>query len=65
VSAPEASSPATLVAPVAHEAHAFPLTYWFAAQSVASHVVSDPDASSPAALVVPAAQATHALPLTR
>jgi len=53
-----------LVAPVAHEAHAFPLTYSFVAQSVASHVVSDPDASSPAALVVPGAQATHAFPLT-
>jgi len=63
VSAPLASSPAALVVPAGHAAHAFELTSSLAAQTVASQVVSA-QTSSPAALVVPAGHATHAFKLT-
>ena len=61
VSAPEASSPAELVVPLAQAMQAFEATLSLAAHRVASHVVSAPEASSPAELVVPLAQATQAL----
>ena len=67
MSAPLATSPATLVVPAAHAVHTLELTYSLIAHFVAAaalgvaalgvaataHVVSAPFAGSPAALVVP------------
>jgi len=61
VSDPEASSPASFSNPGAQLRHAFPETYSFAAQMMASQVVSDPEASSPAAFEVPGAQLRQTL----
>ena len=46
-------SPAVFVLLAAHATQVLFETYSFAAQSVATHVVSDPEASSPAVFVVP------------
>jgi len=61
VSDPEASSPASFSNPGAQLRHAFPETYSFVAQMMASQFVSEPEASSPAAFVVPAGQLRQTL----
>ena len=61
VSAPDASSPASLMEVPSHSVQTLDLTYWSAAHVVLSHAVLAPDALSPAALVVPAAHVAQAL----